>query len=223
MYLQLLPVPLIAAGTWITWRARNQERYRTVAIFQPLTTVLTVAVAALGLLAPSANPGFTAWILAGLGLSLAGDLFNINMSRDEILYPALLVFLLAYLVYPIGITVYDGFHPEDIAVAAVLLLVWAAVVVFLWRDLEASWRVPVMLYALVMLVMVSRGIATFFGDVFSTTQAVLLAGGTSMLFVADLEYSVHRFKRPFTTIYGPLLYPTGQLAIALSTSYFPAS
>jgi uncharacterized membrane protein YhhN len=220
MYLQLLPVPLIAIGTWITWRARNQENYRTVAIFQPLTTLLTVGVAALGLLAPSANPGFTAWILVGLGLSLAGDVFNINMTRDEILYPALLVFLLAYLVYPIGITVYDGFHGEDVAVAAVLLLVYAAVVIHLWKDLGPRWRIPAMLYTLVMLIMVSRGIATFFGDVFSTTQAVLLSAGTSMLFVADVEYSVHRFKQPRPTIYGPLLYPTGQLAIALSTSYF---
>jgi uncharacterized membrane protein YhhN len=223
MYLQLLPVPLIAAGTWITWRARNREDYRTVAIFQPITTVLTVGVAAIGLLAPGANPGFTAWILLGLGLSLAGDLFNINMSRDEILFPALLVFLVAYLVYPIGITIYDGFHREDIAVGAVLLVVWAGVVIHLWRNLGPTWRIPTMAYALVMLIMVSRGIATFFGDVFSTTQAVLLSAGTSMLFVADLEYSIHRFKQPLRTIYGPLLYPTGQLAIALSTSYFPAA
>ncbi len=223
MHLPLLLVPLILAGTWITWRARNREDYRTVAIFQPLTTVLTLAVAALGLLAPSANPGFTTWILVGLGLSLAGDVFNINMTRDEILYPALLVFLVAYLIYPLGIIVYDGFHWEDIVVAALLLLVWAAVVAHLWKDLGTGWRIPAMAYTMVMLFMVSRGIGTFFGDVFSTTQAVFLSAGTSMLFVADVEYSIHRFKRPFQTIYGPLLYPTGQLAIALSTSYFPVT
>ena len=221
MHLELVPVPLIAVGTWVTWRARNRENYGTVAVFQPLTTVLTVAVAALGLLAPGANPGFTTWILAGLGLSLAGDVFNINMTRDEILYPALLVFLVAYLVYPVGITVYEGFHREDIAVGAVLLLVWVAVTAHLWRDLGARWRIPAMAYTAVMLFMVSRGIGTFFGEVFSTTQAVFLSSGTSMLFVADVEYSIHRFKRPFRTIFGPLLYPTGQLAIALSTSYFP--
>ena len=80
-----------------------------------------------------------------------------------------------------------------------------------------------MIYALVMLFGVSRGIATFFGDTFSTTQAVLLSAGTSMLFIADTEYGIHRFKRPFATIIGPILYPSGQLAIALSTSYFPAA
>jgi uncharacterized membrane protein YhhN len=223
MYLQLLLVPLILVGTWITWRARNRQDYRTVAIYQPVTTVLTLAVAALGLWTPDAHTGFTIWILAGLGLSLAGDVFNINMSRDEILYPALLVFLVAYLVYPVGIIVYDGFHREDVVVAALLLLVWVAVVAHLWKDLGSGWRIPAAVYALAMLFMVSRGIGTFFGDFFSTTQAVLLSAGTSMLFVADVEYSIHRFKRPFPTIYGPLLYPTGQLLIALSTSYFPAT
>ena len=218
---QLLPVPLIVIGTWITWRARNREDYRTVAIYQPLTTVLTIGVAALGLLTANANPGFTGWILSGLVLSLAGDIFNINMSRDEILYPALIVFLVAYLVYPIGIVVYDGFHFEDIFVAAALLLIFAGVMAHLWRDLEGGWRVPVMIYALAMLFGVSRGIATFFGDTFSTSQAVLLSAGTSMLFIADTEYGIHRFKRPFGTIIGPILYPSGQLAIALSTSYFP--
>jgi len=104
----------------------------------------------------------------------------------------------------------------------VLLLVWAAVTAHLWRGLGARWRIPAMAYTAVMLFMVSRGIGTFFGEVFSTTQAVMLSAGTSMLFVADCEYSVHRFKRPFQTIYGPLLYPTGQLLIALSPSYFPA-
>lgn len=223
MYLHLLPVPLILIGTWITWRARNREDYRTVAIYQPVTTVLTVGVAALALLTPNANLGFTIWILLGLGLSLAGDVFNINMTRDEILYPALLVFLVAYLVYPVGIIVYDGFHREDIVVGIVLLLVWAGVLAHLWRYLGSRWRIPAAAYTLVMLFMVSRGIGTFFGDVFSNTQAVMLSAGTSMLFVADCEYSVHRFKQPFQTIYGPLLYPTGQLLIALSPAYFPAA
>jgi uncharacterized membrane protein YhhN len=217
------PIPLIAAGTWITWRARNRADYSRVAVFQPLTTVLTLLVAALGLLSPNAHLGFTLWILAGLGLSLAGDVFNIDMSRDDILYPALIVFVGAYLVYPVGIAVYDGFHLQDLAVAAILLLVYAALIAILWRHLDRGWRIPVMVYALVMLFMVSRALGTFFGEFFGTTQAVLLSIGTSALFLADAEYSFHRFVRPFTTIIGPILYPGGQLAIALSTSYFPSA
>jgi uncharacterized membrane protein YhhN len=218
----LAPVPFIAVGTWITWRARNREDYRTVAFFQPATTVLTVAVAVLALFTPNAHLGFTLWILAGLGLSLAGDLFNINMTRDDILYAALLVFLVAYLVYPIGIAVYDGFHREDLWVAAGLLAAYVALFAYVWNNLEPIWRIAGLVYMLAMLFMVSRGIGTWFGDFFGTTQALLLSAGTSMLFIADSEYSIHRFKRPFRTIIGPILYPTGQLFIALSPAYFPA-
>jgi uncharacterized membrane protein YhhN len=220
---QLAPIPLIAAGTWITWRARNRADYPRVALFQPVTTALTLLVAALGLTTPSAHLGFTLWILAGLGLSLVGDVFNIDMSRDDILHAALIVFVGAYLVYPVGIAVYDGFHLQDLAVAAVLLLVYAALLATLWRHLDRGWRIPVMAYALVMLFMVSRALGTFFGDFFGTTQAVLLSLGTASLFIADAEYSIHRFVRPFRTIIGPILYPGGQLAIALSTSYFPSA
>jgi uncharacterized membrane protein YhhN len=126
MHLYLTPVPFILIGTFFTWRARNLEDYRTVAILQPVTTALTLAVIGLGLLTPNVHFGFTAWILAGLGLSFAGDVFNINMTRDNILYAALIVFLVAYLVYPVGIMVYDGVHPEDLLVTPVLLVVYAA-------------------------------------------------------------------------------------------------
>lgn len=218
-----IPVPFILIGTFLTWRARNREEYRTVAVLQPLTTALTLGVIGLGLLAPNVHWGFTLWILAGLGLSFVGDIFNINMSRDEILYPALLVFLVAYFIYPLGILIYDGVHPEDLYVTPVLLLIYVVLMRYLLKGLDRRWRIPGLAYKLVMLFMASRGIGTLFGDFFSTTQAVLLAYGCSAMFVADSEYAVHRFKRPLKTIYGPILYPTAQLAIALSTCLFPAA
>ena len=220
MYYHLFPVPFIIIGMLITWRARNKEEYKTVSIFQPITTVLTIAVAALTLLTPNSHLGFTIFMLAGLGLSLAGDIFNINMSKDKILIAALFVFLVAYLIYPIGITVYHGFCSEDIYIGVGLLLIYFFLMIFLWKGLGREWRIPVALYALVMLFMVSRAISTFFGSFFSLTQAILLTIGTSILFIADTEYGIHRFMKPFKMIIGPILYPTGQLLIALSPAYF---
>jgi uncharacterized membrane protein YhhN len=222
MSLHLWPIPFIVIGTVLTWRARNAEQYGTVAILQPLTTALTIVVAVLSLMAPGANAGFTGWILAGLVLSLAGDVFNINMTKDSILYPALIVFVFAYLTYPVGVTIYNGFHPEDVFVAAVGVLVWGGIVAHVWRGLGKGWGIPVIIYTGVMVFMVTRAVSTYFGTAFSITQATLLTAGTSLLLVADFEYSVHRFLRPFKTIFGPLMYPTGQLLIALSPSYFPS-
>ena len=218
----LWPIPFIVIGTVITWIARNKEQYRTVAIFQPVTTILTIVVAVLSLMTPGANVGFTSWILAGLVLSLAGDVFNINMTKDSILYPALIVFVFAYLTYPIGVTIYNGFHPQDVFVAAVGLVVWGGIVAFIWRGLGQGWRIPAIIYSGVMVFMVTRAVSTYFGTAFTVTQATLLTTGTSLLLVADVEYSIHRFLRPFKWIIGPLMYPTGQLFIALSPSYFAA-
>ena len=223
MYYHLILVPFILIGTIITWRARNKENYKTVAVFQPVTTILTIAVAALSFLAPNVIPGFTVWILVGLVLSLAGDIFNINMSNDKILYAAIIVFFFAYLVYPIGITVYNGFYWQDIIVGVILLASMVCLLSYVWKHLENQWKIPGTLYKLVMIFMVSRGVSTFFGDTFSLTQAIMLSVGTAILYIADSEYAVHRFVKPFKTIYGPILYPTGQLLIALSCSYFPAA
>ena len=221
MYFFLIPIPFIIIDTIITWRARNREDYKTVAVHQPLTTILIIVVALLSFFAPAAKSGYTIWILAGLIVSLIGDFFNINMWKNKTLYAAIVVFLIAYLIYPIGITVYNGFHPQDLIVGGALLLVFFGIMAFIWKGLGGGWKIPVIIYGLAMLFMVSRGISTFFGDVFSLTQAILLTIGTSILFIADSEYSIHRFIKPRKMIIGPILYPTGQLLIALSCSFFP--
>jgi hypothetical protein len=216
----LWPIPVILIGTVITWIARNRERYGTVAVFQPVTTILTIGVTVLTLLIPGVSMGFAGWILAGLVLSLVGDIFNINMSKDTILYPALIVFVFAYLTYGLGVTVFNGFHPQDVPVTIVGLVFWAAWIGVAWRSLSAGWKIPGMIYAAVMIFMVIRAVSLFFGTAFSATQAILLTTGTAMLTIADFEYSIHRFVKPRPWIYGPLMYPTGQLLIALSPAYF---
>ena len=60
---------------------------------------------------------------------------------------------------------------------------------------------------------------TFFGTAFSTTQAALLTTGASMLYVGDLAYGVHRFRKPLRSMLGPILSAGGQLRIALSSNY----
>jgi uncharacterized membrane protein YhhN len=218
----LAPVPLVALGAWLTWRARQRGDWGRVAVYQPATTVLVLLVAALGLATPGAEPGYTGWIIAGLALSLVGDFVNINMGRDDVLRTGLLIFLVAYLLYPVGITVYDGFHPQDVYGAAALLGVYGLVVALFWTRLDSGWRLPVLVYALILLGLVWRCVATFFGDFFTPQQAALLTSGACMLFIGDLEYGLHRFRQPFERLWGPLLYPAGQLAIALTPGMFPA-
>jgi len=54
-------------------------------------------------------------------------------------------------------------------------------------------------------------------EVFTFPQALLLSLGTVMLYLGDLEFGIHRFRRPRRFKFGPRLYGGGQLLVALGT------
>lgn len=212
-----LPVSLALISTYMV--ARNRNDLKKTAIIQPLTTLVSIVIAALSLLSPAGNPGYTAWILAGLGLCLLADVFNIDMTNDKILYAAIGVFVIAYLEYAITYTRFNGFQSEDIWIGILFILVYIFLMRLYWKKL-GNFKIPVLVYGLVMPFMVTRAISTLFGDTFSTISAVLVSIGSFMLFLGDVEYGIHRFYTPIKFSIGPILYAGGQLLIALSCSYF---
>ncbi|HSJ52603.1 MAG TPA: lysoplasmalogenase [Anaerolineae bacterium] len=215
----LIPVPLIAVTVILLVLAEFRGDRRQVYLWKPLSTLLIVVVALLSLLRPDARPAFTLWITAGLILSLGGDV-ALMLRTDRWFRIGLVLFLLAHVVYSIGLTVFNGFHPQDLISGAVLLLLAAAVYLYLWPGL-GSMKGPVLLYVLIICLMVNRAISTFFGDTFNTTQAWLLTVGASLFWLSDLVLAVNRFRRPFeANRLGLFLYFGGQLLIALSPSYF---
>ncbi len=227
MYWHLAPVPLVLFVIWLYTAARTKNDLKRVAVVQPLGTILTIAVCALSLLSPHAAIGFTAYILAGLILSLIGDFLNVDMTNERVVMVGLVIFVFAYLVYPIGMTVYNGFHGADLIVAAALLTVLVALVAYLWSGL-GPMRIPVIIYGTVSCIMVNRAVSTFFGDAFSTVQAILLTAGTFMIFSGDMLFAIASYKKPAPppfvvtlNLIGPVLYAGGQLLIALAPSYFP--
>jgi uncharacterized membrane protein YhhN len=134
----------------------------------------------------------------------------------------LVLFLLAHVVYSIVFTVPNGFHPQDLITAVVLLLIAVPVYLFLLPGLQ-SLKIPVIFYILVICFMVNRAISTFFGDAFTTTQAWLMAIGAILFWLSDLLLAINRFRRPFKAEpLGLFFYYGGQLLIALSPSFFQA-
>lgn len=215
----LIPVPLIAITVTLLVLAEFRDDRRQVYLWKPLSTLLIIVVALLSLLRPDARPGFTLWITAGLVLSLGGDV-ALMFRTDRWFRIGLVLFLLAHVVYAIGLTVYNGFHPQDLVSGAALLIVAVAVYLYLRPGLD-SMQVPVLLYILIICLMVNRAISTFYGDTFNTTQAWLLTIGASLFWLSDLVLAVNRFRRPFrANRLGLFLYFGGQLLIALSPSYF---
>ena len=216
----LLPVPFAIVVTLLYWRAREHNRLRQVAVLQPLGSALITLVALLSLFRPNVNTTLTLWITAGLLLSFVGDVNNVNMEDERTVFVGLVIFVFAYLAYAIGLTVVNGLHRLDLLPGAILLVLYAATMRYLWPGL-GNMQVPVLLYGLVLPVLVWRAASTFFGEVFNPGQSLLLTAGAGALYAGDFEYGIHRFRRPeFHARYGPVLYLGGQLLIALSPSYF---
>jgi uncharacterized membrane protein YhhN len=215
----LIPIPFLAVTVTVLVWAEFRGNRRLVYLVKPASTLLVIAVALLSLLTPDADLSFTLWVTAGLVLSLGGDV-ALMIKTDRAFLAGLVLFLLAHIVYSIGFTLPNGFHPQDVVSAAVLL----GVAILVYRYLRpglGSMQGPVMFYILIICLMVNRAISTFYGDVFTTAQAWLLTTGAMLFWLSDLVLAVNRFRHPFEANRLSLfLYFGGQLLIALSPSYF---
>ena len=219
MYYHLIPIPIYITLIVLYMIARNRNDLKKTAFIQPMLTALALITAGLSMFSPLVHTGYTTWIMIGLGLCLLADLFNIDMTNDRILYAAIGVFVIAYLEYAITFTRYGGYHWQDLVVGGIFILIYISLMRLYWKGL-GHFRVPILIYGLVMPFMVTRAISTLFSDNFSPVTAILVTIGCSMLFLGDVEYGVHRFHKPLKFFVGPICYAGGQLLIALSCSYF---
>jgi uncharacterized membrane protein YhhN len=199
--------------------ARNRNDLKKTTLVQPALTFLALVIAGLSFLSPQAGRSYTIWILTGLGLCFLADIFNIDMTNDKILYAAIAVFVIAYLEYAITFTRFNGFHRQDLLVGAVFILIYIGLMRLYWKGL-GNFKIPILVYGLVMPFMVTRAISTLFGSGFSPLSAVLVTLGSMLIFLGDVEYGMHRFRKPVKFFFGPICYAGGQLLIALSCSYF---
>jgi uncharacterized membrane protein YhhN len=215
----LIPVPFFIVSVGLLVRSKFKGDRRLEYILKPLSSALFVLVALLSLLTPDARPWYTWLIAAGLLLGLGGDV-ALMFRKDRPFLVGLILFLLGHLVYTVVWTVANGFHPQDLISAVVLLALSILVYIYLRPGL-GSMQVPVICYVVVISLMVNRGISTFYGDYFSLTQAWLISVGAILFWLSDLLLAINRFRRPLKwEPLGLFLYYGGQLLIALSPSYF---
>ena len=219
MYYHLIPVPIHLVLIAIYLVARNRNDLKKTAIIQPVATFVAMLIAALSFFSPQADTSYTIWILVGMGLCFLADIFNIDMTNDKILYAAIGVFVIAYLEYAITFTRFSGFQRQDLIVAGIFILIYIFLMRLYWKGL-GNFKIPILIYGLVMPFMVTRAISTLFGSSFSLLSAVLVTVGCTMLFLGDIEYGMHRFRKPLKFFFGPICYAGGQLLIALSCAYF---
>ncbi len=220
MNLAFLPLPISLVLIVLYLLARNRQDLKRTAIIQPLTTLLSMVIAGLSLLEPATHAPYTIWILVGLGLCFAADIFNIDMNNDKIFFLGMAFFVVAYLEYAVVYTMFNnGFHQGDLLVGGIFLVLYILLMTLYWPKL-GKYKLPVMVYGLVMPFMVTRAISTLSGGIFPTQVAVLVTAGSLMLFIGDVEYGMQRFYKPGKFTVGPICYAGGQLLIALSCVFF---
>lgn len=160
------------------------------AVLKPLTMVLAM-VCVWQEADRLAQPTGTWLLLAGLGLSLVGD---VCLLVPEGFIPGLLAFLLAHMAY---ITLFGRDAPwiAHKPAALVVLAVGATTYAYLWtHGLPTGLRIPVGVYVLVIALMASQAIGR--AAFLRTPGARWVAWGAVSFMASDTILAVDKFVQP---------------------------
>jgi uncharacterized membrane protein YhhN len=79
MAAQLIPIPFLLVTVVLLVRAEFEGKQKQIYVLKPISTLLVILVAALSFLTPGVQPSYTIWVLAGLWLSMGGDVATSSM------------------------------------------------------------------------------------------------------------------------------------------------
>lgn len=187
---------------WATHRARRSVRYVT----KPLTLILLIGVAVT--LDPSVSSAIHWWMVAGLVLSLAGDIFL--LLPEKWFLAGLGSFLVGHIAYVVGLQL----APTSLGWTLVGLVVVIVSVLVVGRamlqrvDLDEARGLigPVVAYV----VIISAMVVSAFG-----TAAIFAIVGASLFYVSDGTLAWNRFaeKRRWGPLSVMVTYHLGQFGL----------
>jgi len=135
--------PAIAASAAFAILGAELEGLRELHyVFKPLTTLLILAMACR---LPDGSGLYRRWIVIGLVLSTAGDVF-LMLPLDGFVF-GLGSFLLAHLAYLVALRKQGGWWRARAAVA-VYVVIASCVLVWLWPGLPNDLKLPVVAYVI---------------------------------------------------------------------------
>ncbi len=180
---------------------------------------LTKPVASLGfiLLAWTAGASESTYgllILAGLVLSMAGDVLLLGRGRPAFL-GGLIAFLVGHLLY-VAAFLARGVDWLAAALAAIALAVVASVLARLFlHKIERTMRVPVICYAVVISVMLALAVGTVIDQ-----MSLLILVGAILFYLSDFSVARDRLlvQAFINRVWGLPAYFIGQLLLAASVS-----
>jgi uncharacterized membrane protein YhhN len=203
----LVVLALAAAALAIFFDARG--RWRLVYIFKPLAMI---AIIALAISAQDPRPRYQAWILAGLGSSLVGDVFM--MLRNKRFLEGLTSFLAAHVFYIIA------FLPKgNSRLHFGTLLPFLIYALFMMRILApylGKMRPPVYVYVIALTAMAALAAERYVEA--GGGKALSAFAGALLFVVSDSVLAANRFVKRFPAAQAVILssYFAAQVLIALS-------
>jgi uncharacterized membrane protein YhhN len=176
-------------------------------VFKPLTTLLVIAHA---WRRDGGSPLVRRWVLAGLVLSLVGDV-ALLWPRQGFL-PGLVSFLLAHLAYIVAFSRAAPFAARR-GPFVVYAAVAGAVLSLLWPGVPPALRVPVVLYVLCLVTMASQAAVVWrcaeahptthpaprrvrFSAASITRAPAVLALGGALFLLSDSTLAINKFTTP---------------------------
>lgn len=161
-------------------------------VAKPLTTVLLIVHAARR---GADEPVARRWILAGLLLSLAGDVAL--LWPKEGFLPGLIAFLLAHLAYIAAFSRRARMlaHAQPFVAYALLA---GGILALLWPGVPASLRVPVMVYVVCLASMAAQAAAVWWAARGAPAEPRMRSAaiGGALFVVSDALLATHRFAGP---------------------------
>jgi uncharacterized membrane protein YhhN len=179
-------------------------------IFKPLSMVFIIVLAALA--NPPFSPTYEYFILAGLVVSLAGDIFM--MLRKKQFITGLIAFLIAHLLY---IAAFLGtMRPHVSPGTAIPFLVYALFMSRMLFPYLGGMKAPVFLYILVISVMAMLAAERYI--VLGGTRPFFALLGGMLFVISDSVLAADRFVKRFGAAQPIVLstYFVAQSLIALS-------
>jgi len=195
----------------------KKESTKGLLLTKPFLSALFVATALIG---PKADPGYFRWILAGLLLCLAGDVFLIFFSSKKLFLAGLVLFLAGHVLYAVAFFSLAG--PGTANGIAIVLLVAVSVVAFAWlRPRLGKMLVPVIAYVAIITVMVIGAVSLMENGNRAFLGRALALSGATLFYLSDIFVARQRFvtRNYFNRAVGLPLYFAAQFLIAFSIRF----
>lgn len=208
----ILTAAVVLLGGLLYFEKRESTGGRV--LTKPLLSALFVAVALTG---PRTETGYFGWVLAGLLFCMAGDVFLIFSSRQNLFLAGLVSFLTGHILYTAAF--FLASRPGILTWIAGACVLAASGAIFAWlRPHLGRMLIPVGAYVAVITVMVIGASSVMGERTADLTGRTLVFLGAILFYVSDVFVARQQFVTGHyvNRLIGLPLYYAAQFMIAFS-------